>query len=44
LLRAIPFQQATVIAMMLLCTRPLFGKRKDDVVIMENGRQIYWRD
>jgi len=37
LLRAIPFQQAAVIAMMLLCICPLFGKRKDDVVIMENG-------
>ncbi|MFZ1009241.1 MAG: DUF481 domain-containing protein [Candidatus Sulfotelmatobacter sp.] len=35
--RAIPFQHVALVAMMLLFACPLFGKRKDDVVTMENG-------
>jgi len=36
LLRAIPLQYTALIAIALLITCPLFGKSKDDVVIMEN--------
>lgn len=30
-------KSSALIALLLLCTCPLFGKRKDDVVIMKNG-------
>lgn len=31
------FKRQVLVALMLLCASPLFGKRKDDVVIMNNG-------
>ena len=37
LLRTILFKRHALIALMLLFACPLFGKRKDDVVIMTNG-------
>jgi putative salt-induced outer membrane protein YdiY len=37
LLRTALFKRHTLIALMLLFACPLFGKRKDDVVIMTNG-------
>ena len=37
LLCTILFKRHALIALMLLCACPLFGKRKDDVVIMTNG-------
>lgn len=35
--RTIVFHTAALIAIELLCAGPLFGKRKDDIVIMTNG-------
>ena len=36
-LSCILLRHTALIAIMLLCASPLFGKRKDDVVIMKNG-------
>lgn len=37
LLSTILFKRHALIALLLLCACPLFGKRKDDVVVMTNG-------
>jgi len=37
LLCTIPLKRCTLVALMLLLASPLFGKRKDDVVVMTNG-------